>query len=338
MKTLASMLRRVGVSLRAGIDARTVWEKESTYGSATYRQQAARVGEAVADGDSLAEAMDRCGDYFPPLTRTLVHVGEKTGRLDDVLEGVAEHYENLLALRRSFLLGIAWPAIELTLGILVVGLAIWIVGALTSSAGGGGVDILGFGLVGASGALTFFGLVVTVLAGTTVFVLALIRGALGPAPLQLAMRVPVIGNCLKNAALSRMAWTLSLALDSGIDAQRAMQLAVRSTENAYYTSRLDVIEEAITAGREFHEALRETELFPDDFVNSLEMAEMSGTHAESLERLAEDYRIRAQTSAKVLTYAATVAIWVLFALVILFFIVRFFLFYLGMITDPFGNV
>ena len=338
LKMLAKMLHRVGTSLRAGIDARTVWEKEATFGSTTYRQHARRVYEGIASGDTLAESMSNCDGYFPPLTCTLVDVGENTGRLDDVLPGIAEHYENLLVLRRSFLIGIAWPVIEMVVGILVVGFAIWIVGALASSAGGAPVDILGLGLVGTSGALTFFGLVATVLAGTIVFVLALVRGALGPIPLQLAMRIPVIGNCLRNAALSRMAWTLSLTLDSGIDARRAMQMALRSTENVYYTSRMETIDSAIVAGREFHEALRETELFPGDFVNSLEMAELSGTHGESLERLAQDYRIRAQTAGKALTVAATVGIWLFFGLIIIFFIFRFFMFYVGMITDPFGNL
>jgi type II secretory pathway component PulF len=175
-------------------------------------------------------------------------------------------------------------------------------------------------------------LVAIVLGGLSVFVLAVLRGALGPLPLQVAMRVPVIGNCLKTAALSRLAWTLSLTLDSGIDARRALQMALAATENAYYTSQMDAAEAAIMEGREFHEALRSTGLFPDEFLASLETAELSGTHGESLQRLADDYRDRAKTAAKALTVAATFGVWIAVAAILIALIFRMAMFYIGMLN------
>jgi type II secretory pathway component PulF len=333
MKSLAQLLRRVGTSVRAGIDARSLWAREANHGSAAHRQCVGRISEAINTGDTLASALADCGDFFPPLVVTLIDVGERTGRLDDVLHGLAEHYEHLLALRKTFLIGIAWPALQLLAAIGVVGLLIWILGVIPSGAGGQATDILGFGLIGTSGMLTYFGLVGVVAAGTTVFVMALMRGALGPGPMQLAMRLPVIGNCLKTSALSRLAWTLSLSLDSGLDARRAMQLALRSTENAYYTSHLEDVDAAIVRGNEFHEALRATGIFPDDFVHALEVAEVSGTHGESLQRLAIDYRERTKSAARALTIAATTAVWIFVAGVLIFLIFRLALSYIGMIYD-----
>ncbi len=333
MKPLAQMLRRIATSLRAGIDSRTVWAKEANHGSATHKQQISRVSEAISAGDTIANGMASCGDYFPPLALTLVDVGERTGRLEDVLEGVAEHYEHILALRKTFLMGIAWPAIQLGLAILIIGGLIWILGIIPTGPGGEAPDILGFGLTGTSGLLTFFGMIGVVAAGTAVFVVALLRGALGPAPMQLAMRLPVIGNCLKTSALSRLAWTLSLALDSGVDARRAIEMALRSTENAYYTSYVAEVDEAVTQGREFHEALGATGVFPDDFIQALEAAEISGTHGESLQRLAMDYRDRTKVAARALTIAATVAVWISVMACLVFLIIRIAMSYIGMIYD-----
>jgi type IV pilus assembly protein PilC len=280
-----------------------------------------RVSQTITDGGSLADGLAACGGYFPPLVCTLIEVGEKSGRLDDILRGLAEHYEQLLSLRRTFLVGIAWPAIQFFAAIGVVGLLIWVLGIVRSMAGTE-VDPLGFGLVGTPGLLVYLGLVFTTLGGVTVLVMGLLRGAFGPAPLRIAMRLPVLGNCLKTAALSRLAWTLGLTLDSGMTARRSMELALRSTENAYYTSRMKEVDDALLQGREFHESLRATGLFPDEFLQMLETAEVSGTHGESLQRLADEYRQRAQAAAKALTMAASFAVWVLVGIVLIALIVR----------------
>lgn len=321
MGKLTQLLRRVGAALHAGLDPRSTWEKEARYGSAAHRSMMLRVSQAITDGGSMADGMAACGGYFPPLVCTLVEVGERAGRLDTILGGLAEHYEHLLALRRTFLIGIAWPAIQLFAAIGVVGLLIFVLG-FVSSMTGGDADLLGFGLVGTPGLLIYLALVSATFGGMAVVVMGLLRGAFGPAPLQIAMRIPVLGNCLKTAALSRLAWTLALTLESGMDARRSMELALRSTENVYYTSKLKMIEAALLQGQEFHTALRATGQFPDEFLQMLETAEVSGTHGESLQRLAGEYRQRAQTAAKALTVAASFAVWVLVAGVLITLIFR----------------
>jgi type IV pilus assembly protein PilC len=332
-KPLAQLLRRIGTSLRAGIDTRTLWEKESQRGVAGQCEPLAKVSAAIAGGNSLAAGLRACGDYFPSLVCDLVDVGERTGRLEEVLLMLADHYDHLLDLRRAFLMGIIWPAIQLGVAVGVIGLLIWVMGAL-----GGGVDILGFGLVGTSGLIKYLLLVGVVAGVITWFVLALFRGWLGPKPMELALQIPVIGGCLKTAALSRFAWTLSLTLDSGLDAQRAIRLALRSTQNAYYTAHTEAAERAIRAGREFHEALSATGVFPGEFLSSLETAELAGTPGETMQRLANEYRERAKTSAKALTVASTIAVWGLVAAALIFLIFRVALFYVGTINDALKGI
>lgn len=327
------MLQRVGVSIHAGVDLRQVWEKEAQRGTPAYRQRAALVRDRIAAGDSLAEALAACGTYFPPLVRDLVDVGEKTGRLDEVLTGLAKHYEHLRFLRRTFLFGIAWPGLQLGMALAVIGLLIFILGMIGSGPGGEPVDILGFGLVGGRGLVIYVMLVSLVfitgiLAGT-----ALLRGWLGTTPLQIAMQVPVIGNYLQTSALSRFAWTLSLTLDSGLDARRAMKLSLRSTQNPFYQAASNQVDAALLDGREFHESLRATGLFPDEFLDSLEAAEIAGTPGTTMSHLAEDYRNRAAAAAGGLTMAATVGVWIAVGAFLVLMIFRLALFYLGTLNE-----
>ena len=78
--SLAGLLRRVGPSLKAGLAARTVWDRESRQGGPVHRGQLAEVSRRLAAGDSCAEALAACQGYFPPLTCDLVEVGEGAGR------------------------------------------------------------------------------------------------------------------------------------------------------------------------------------------------------------------------------------------------------------------
>ena len=59
-----------------------------------------------------------------------------------------------MKLRRMFLASISWPAIELTLALTVVGVVIWLMGAIPALKKSG-IDILGFGLSGNSGLVTY---------------------------------------------------------------------------------------------------------------------------------------------------------------------------------------
>ena len=70
----------------------------------------------------------------------MLEAGDQTGHVDAVLLRLAEHYEHLLTLRRIFLVGILWPAIQLVLAIFVIGLLIWVLGFV-------GTDILGWGMM-----------------------------------------------------------------------------------------------------------------------------------------------------------------------------------------------
>ena len=323
MKLLSQLLRRVGTAHKAGLSMVAVWGREAKRGGPTQQLQITRVSEHLAAGDSLADALAAGGDYFPPLIRDLVDIGERTGRLDDVLLTLADHYDYLLTLRRSFLMGILWPAIQLVAAIMVIGILIGVLGAIGGTGlDGKPIDVLGFGVTGKWGVILYFWLVGAAFVTIGLPIFAILRGWLGPAPMRVAMQVPVIGGVLRTAALARLAWTLSMSLDAGVDAMRAIRLSLRSTDNIYYTSRGHLAEQAIREGKEFHEALRAMGVFPDDFLHTLETAELAGTPGEGLQRLANDYRERTKSSAKILTAVATFGTWALVASILLVLIFR----------------
>ncbi len=131
---MAKLFQRLATSYTAGIDIRSILKRETETGSTGYRLKAAKVANEVANGKSLAEAMKATGGYFPELAISVVHAGERGGRLEQSFRRLADHYSNLVSFRNRFLIALAWPAFELLVAILLVGgmMAIcdWIFGSL----------------------------------------------------------------------------------------------------------------------------------------------------------------------------------------------------------------
>jgi type II secretory pathway component PulF len=321
-RQVSQMCQRLGTALTAGLDIRAAVDRESRYGSPVYRRHLTQVAEQVGRGATLAEALRACGSYFPRLTCDLAEVGEETGNLEGVLLRVADHYRHLLRLRRTFLLGILWPGIQLTLAVLIIGGLILVLDML-------GAQVAVFGLSGKRGLLIYVLGVAGVACTLALVARGLLRGWFGPLPGALLYRVPVVGPSLQTMALARLCWTLSLALNAGIDAVRALRMALYSTQSRHYTRRLDEAEAVIVRGGQFHEALRRCDAFPDEFLMAMENAETTGTESESLTHLSAEYQRQAEAATLALAVAASVGIWILVAALLIYMIFRlFFTFYL----------
>jgi type II secretory pathway component PulF len=90
----------------------------------------------------------------------------------------------------------------------------------------------------------------------------------------------------------------------------------------------------IRANRQFHESFADGGVFPVDFLQQLEAAEMAGVTTEALLRLAKEYEDRARTGMRVLTGIATVAVMFLVFGVLIFAIFSlFFQAYMKPIND-----
>lgn len=335
LKELARLCHRLAISLEAGIDMRTVWQREASGSSrASLKSRFQAIDRGVADSRSLSESINATGDFFPPLFRELTNVGEQSGRLPDVFSQLHRHYEDQLKRRRIFLAAIAWPALQLTIAILVVGFLIWILGVIGKSTGMT-FDVLGCGLVGTSGLAVYAAFVSG--AGIVALLLgqAISRGLLWTRPIQrMTLKIPVLGKALETLALARLAWSLHLTFNTGMDVRRAVRLSLQAAGNALYLDLIKPIDRWLSAGSSLHEAFVNTGEFPTEFLDALDVGERSGKLVESMDHLARQYRDRAKSALATLTMLAGFAVWCMVAVLLIALIFRFFMvFYLGPIND-----
>jgi type II secretory pathway component PulF len=333
---LVQLCRRLALGYSTGIDVKRIWQRESDSGSGRFKSNAAVVMQEVSRGRTLFESLNTAGDYFPPLFRELVEIGEQTGRLSEVFERLAEYYEFVQELRRTMIRAMIWPGIQLMAALGIVGLLILILGLIqpVSSEGTPSFDPTGLGLLGVSGFFKYLG-ILSVLAGAGLFLLfAIQRGWLRINPLiSLVMRLPALGKFLECMALARLSWALGLGFDTGLDARRMVRLAMKSSGNPYYSRHLPAVETSIARHGEFHAAFKQTGVFPAEFIDVLHTGEISGSIGTAMARMTREYESRARLLGNSLTVVFGFLTWAFVAMIIIYFIFRLAMQYIGMLND-----
>jgi type II secretory pathway component PulF len=333
LKELAALARRLSVQLTAGVDLRRIWLHEVERAHGTTRSRYADIQEMIAGGDNLTDALAATNNFFPPLFCELVDVGEQSGHLAEVLRSLAENYEHQVTLRRRFRSEMSYPMFQLTAALLVVGVLIWameFIGKMTGTT----PDILQLGLVGTRGLMIYVSFLAAVGVGGYVLWQKIRGGVLWTRPLQkLIMRVPALSDALNTLALARLTWSLSVTLGAGMELRQALALSLRSTHTWRFVEQTDPIWRSIRGGRELHEAMTETGVFPARILDAIAVGERSGRLSETMELLADQYQDEARAALTVMTRLAGIGVWVLVSGLIIFLIFRIFSQYIGVLNN-----
>lgn len=332
-RTLAGLCDRVALSLDAGIDVRRVWRSEVDRLSGRGSRACEDVATAIEAGEGLDAAIAGAGPFFPPLLVELVRVGEHSGSTTEVFRRLADHYQGVVSRAGEFRSAIAWPLLQLLAALAIVGVLIAIGGVLQDGQGQP-LDFLGLGLTGPAGLVTYAFLLGGIGTATVLGWLACLRqpawGDWFRAKLTL---IPVVGPALRKLALARIAWALRLTMNVEMDLRKVAPVVLRASGNARYARHGVKVAVGINQGKPLSECFAKTKEFPKRFLDTLEVAETTGTIVESMDRLSRQYDEEADHAIAVLSRVAAFVIWAAIATLVVLLIFRVFGFYTGVLNE-----
>jgi type II secretory pathway component PulF len=328
-KLLADILGRMALSLSAGIGIRNAWKGEIERVPRRWRPAMERVGAALGLGESLSAAMALVGETFPPLIRGMVAVGDRTGHEAETLRELSTMLDHSVRTRRDLLRALVWPAFQLVIALLVIGFLIWVAGSIRNERNEP-TDILGLGLVGASGLAAYLSAVVFF----CVMGFFGIRQAVASWRRNGVVRrglipVPVIGTAARAAEAAAWCRAASLASGAGLDAGSLVRLGASVAPGIPVDA--DRIVSRLRQGATLADALRESGGFPRTILEGVMAGELTGNTAEVLGRLAGEYEDEARRLFEASARGAGFLVWVIVAAMIAFVIFRIFSFYVGAI-------
>ncbi len=289
------MFDRLATGYHAGLDLRTLWQRESNSGNPILARSAKVVLEKIAAGASLAEAMGHTNGYFSPLILAVVKAGEASGRLEQAFRRVSQHFQTWHTFRRDILVAMAWPLFELGFSILVIGGLILLMGWAMSNVNPQGMDWFGWGW----DTWDYFRAYVTVVfLGLTCIGLVWIGNRLewfGSLPSRIATVIPLLGGILRNLSLARFSWALSAALGAGMNVAESLRIGLHASQSARFLELEQQITQQIVDNRTIYETLAKTGRFPDEFLTFVSNGEVAGELPEMLDRLSGIYQSRVET-------------------------------------------
>ncbi len=332
MGELAFLSRNLGVSLRSGIGIVKALELASRKATGALQPALRDVIRELKAGSDVTSAFQSQSHVFPPLFIDMLRVGELTGNLPEVLKSLGEHYESNLRLRRDFISQITMPMIQLIVAILIIAGLIVLLGWIGQS-NGMPIDVLGWGLMGTSGALIWLG--GWGMGAASLFFLYKFLGATlsGKRALhQFLMGIPVLGPCLRSFAIARFSWAFALTQGGGMPIEDSLDASLRATSNGVFIAAGLGISSDVLSGESLTDSFENSHLFPRDFIEFVHVAEQSGTVPEAMEHLSPQFEEDARRSLQALTVALGWAIWAAVALFIIFVIFSIATWYVGMLN------
>ena len=304
LKDISLFCKQMSVMLESGIplnNAVDILEQQAT--SKNLKSSLKIVSKSLKEGSQLSKAMLDQEGMFPDLLIRMVQAGEKTGKLDEVLEKMSEHYNKELKTSRQIRGAMIYPAVLAFLAVAAVLALLYVV--IPSFSGifeQSGMDMpLPTRIVlAASNFVRSYWYILFGVTGILVFLFLRYRSTeAGRYQLdRLKLWLPVIKGPMQKIVTARFASTLAILTSAGIPLVEAIESAAATTNNAVVIEKMKIANEGLQKGERLTGMITATGLFPPMMLSMVKIGEESGSLESMLVKTSDYYEEELETAIK----------------------------------------
>ena len=253
------------------------------------------VKQNIEGGAALHEALGKYPIQFDELYRNLVHAGESAGVLDTVLDTVATYKERMEGIKSKIKKALFYPVMVLAVALLVsMILLLFVVPVFQQTFKDAGAELPAPTqiVISASQFMQSYWYVVIgiIICSIVAVVMAKNRSqAFAHFLDRVMLKIPVIGNILRQSAIARFARTLGVTFRAGVPLVEAMDAVAGATGSIVYGDAVRQMRDDVAVGHQLQLAMRQTGLFPNMVVQMTAIGEESGALDNMLFKVAEFY-------------------------------------------------
>jgi len=294
MRQLGHITRQLAALLKSGLaidEALNIIARQLE--SAKARRILLAIRGRILEGQSLAQACQGFPSSFPPLYRATVEAGESSGKLDQVLEKLADYLGEKGQLQRKLQMAMIYPLLLSAVSLLVViGLLAYVVPEITGVFDKMGQKLPGIteALIACSEFLQHYGLWLA-LAGATgavLFRLALRRASFRMRYHRWLLRLPLVARFSRGLNTARFTRTLAILANSGVELLQALRISSQVLSNQAMQQAVAAAAVKVREGQSLSKALEISGLFPSVTIHLIASGEASGQLPRMLESAADD--------------------------------------------------
>jgi len=260
----------------------------------------------VENGGSFSDALAKHPRVFSRLYMSMVKAGERGGNLSIVLNRLADFVEKELDVKAKVRMAMFYPSLIMGVGVMTIFILMtFVIPRLTVM-----FDDLGQTLPLAT---------VILVAVSSIFArfwwLLLGLGVLGGVQLKylkntpqgklwmdtLLLKMPVLGNFIKDVEIGRFSRTLGTLLESGVVIVSALGSVCEVLENEVLRQEIQKVAEEVKKGGSLTKAMGKCAFIPEATVNMMAVGEETGAFERSLYKLADSHERKSDAAVKTLT-------------------------------------
>lgn len=278
-----SALLRAGLPILASLDILIERRKNPVF-----RKALVDVRERVKSGEALSQAFQAQGELFPRLYWSSLASGERSGELPSVLARYIAYTRSVLAVRKKLISAATYPAILLSLAVILVAVMVfYVIPQFSGFLKELNVDLPMATVIvmdAANFAVAHWMMIVGVTVAAVAATLTWIRSEAGRLSFdRVKFRIPLIGRVIHDYAQNRFTRTLGTLVAGGIPLVSALELAARAVGNSHMEEKLQGVTQSVREGQPLWESLERTHLVSDISVEMIKVGESTGALVEMLD-------------------------------------------------------
>jgi len=249
------------------------------------------VRSKVLEGYGLAQAMGDFPNAFPELYRATVAAGEQTGRLDLVLEKLANYTENQQQTRQKVQQALIYPSLMILVSTAIISFLLAfvvpkIIEVFTSS--GQALPPMTQVLIQISEFIKSYGLIllIVLLCLLVVFKKSLSNTAIRTAWHRLLLKLPISSYLVRSVKVARYIHTFGILFAAGVNVLETMRVSASLLSNLVMRNAFDQAAVRVREGSSISQSLKETGFLSPMATHLVASGEKSGQIASMMERAA----------------------------------------------------
>lgn len=260
----------------------------------------------VKSGLLLSDALDKHKKVFPHFFRSMVRVGELSGKMELVFASLADYYESDRAIKSKVKSALSYPLMLLvmTVGIVILMMLV-VIPTFRESMAQMEVEIKGITKVVYDMSDFVLAYWSVMLAGVvTIGIVIFLIGRTEKGAFffdKMKMHIPLVKTIQRNLFTARFARAFGLLLSSGMDLNNAMDTVEVVISNRYMKKKFHDAAESVRQGMSLTVAFETYKLFPQMMTQMVTIGEKTGTLDDIMMRSCTFFDNQVETSLNSLT-------------------------------------
>ena len=272
----------------------------------TFSEVIATVKNEVESGSAFADSLAKHPAIFNELYTNMVSAGEMGGMLDTILVRLAAYMEKAVKLRAKIKSAMIYPISVISVAVLVTTLllvyVIPVFGDMFASFGEELPLPTQIAINLSSVVIAYFWYMVAGIIGTIISIRAYSRTERGRQVIdRIVLRLPIIGDIFRKAAVARFTRTLSTLVSSGVPILDSLAITGKTAGNKVVENAIFAARQSISEGKTLADPLTQSQIFPPMVCQMIQVGETTGALDIMLSKIADFYDDEVDTAAANLT-------------------------------------